>query len=148
MESYSVMESLNDFFQDCEKEYSQQVTIPESEVIKESWIKTRKLSFNTEKLKQNVKERAAKAKKYKAKLSKEDFEIRKSSKGSSKKRGSSSLKSKETVPVKSDEFTLRGTNNMIIAIEKYKKNVSKQPKENKAKKWSFNTTRNKIMAKI
>ena len=58
---YRMMESLNEFFDDCEKEYSQQVMIPESDIIQEPCIKKRRYSLDTEKLKENSKRNAERA---------------------------------------------------------------------------------------
>lgn len=52
------MESLNDFFDDWEKEYSQQIMIPDSDVIHEPHIKMRRRSLDTDKLKENAKKNA------------------------------------------------------------------------------------------
>lgn len=53
------------------------------------------------------------------------------------------------MPVKSSEFTLKNNQKIIAVINKYKKAVPKgmkvEPKKNKS---SFNTSRNRIMAKI
>ena len=56
-----MMESLNDFFDSWEKEYSQQVMISESEVLQEPCIKKGKYFLDTEMLKENSRLNAERA---------------------------------------------------------------------------------------
>lgn len=118
------MESLNDFFEDWEKEYSQQVVIPESEVIKDDRIKTRRYSLNTEKLKQNAKDRAARAKArlHRAAFKQGSSEKRKSSQSSKKSKRSTTSTDNyiDDIPVKSNEYTLKANNRIAAVINKYK----------------------------
>lgn len=157
----SVMESLEDFFQDWEKQYSQHVDMNEQEIIKQRSIKTRRNSFDTEKLKQNAKLRTERAKirlKRQAELvsSHEKSSNKRSSQSRSgsrsvKKKSKGKSKSKKVAPkqdsqkVKSSEFTLKVENKpekIKSMMKKYKKEASSFNKQ------SFNTTRNKIMSKI
>ena len=54
-----MMESLQDFMEDWEKEYSQQINIPEVDVIKHENFKGRRYSLDTEKLKKKAMDRIA-----------------------------------------------------------------------------------------
>lgn len=128
------MGSLNDFFDDCEKEYSQQIMLPESDAIQEPRIKTRRRSLDTEKLKENAKKNAdrnkERLKEHRHQISTDQRISRKSSKNESKSRSGSrksprSIPKKlkiseikiESIPVKSKEFTLKNKEKIVSVIK-------------------------------
>lgn len=122
------MDSLQDFFDDWEKQYSQQVDIPEVDMLKEIGIKSRRYSLDTQKLIENSKLRTAKAK---ARLLKDSMssdqsvESVRDTKPSVYNANNSSVQIKiiENVPVKSDEFILENQNrkeNSSVIVSKPK----------------------------
>ena len=158
---YSVMESLEDFFEDAEKEYSQQVIMPEHNMIKQKSIKCRRNSFDTQKLIENQKLRDERAKnilkQYAESLENQSEKLSSKSRSKSKstrRAKKSKLKLKKVkyhnkIKVKSDEFTLRNTAQQPKS-EKLRSMMSKY-KQSRPKNQSvqgFNTSRNKIMKKI